>query len=294
MKTFPFTQNIESEAADLARAVQETVVHIQTRGGNGSGIIWSKSGQIITNHHVMSSERAEIETHDRKRFGAHVVVRDLANDLAVLQAEDPPANLAVAKPGDSRALKVGQLVMAVGNPFGMRGALSAGIISAVPEPDGGREMLRADIVLLPGNSGGPLVDVAGRVIGVNAMVASPGLGLAVPVHVVQQFLGASATPKIGIVGRDVDLGAAAARAGLSEPNAVILIEVVTGSLAGQAGLLPGDVLIGINGRMVTSSREVAQALAQRDPSAAVTFRILRGGEVRQVVIPPARPLAVAA
>lgn len=284
----PFTTKIAEAANELARRVQATVVHVRSRGGSGSGIIWRQDGQIVTNHHVVPGEHAEIETADGTRFAAHVEARDAVNDLAVLRPDRPIGGLAAADPGDSERLRVGQLVIAVGNPFGMKGAVTTGIISHIGAArDGERELIRADIVLQPGNSGGPLVDTAGRVLGVNAMVLSPGVGLAVPTHVVARLLGTAALPKLGLAGRELELGSLARRVGLDEPNGVILTEVLAGYPAERAGLLPGDVVVGLNGRPVTAAREMARVLSSRRPTDPVWFRVLRGGQLRDVVVQPA-------
>lgn len=281
------TPTIAEAANTLAQQVRATVVQVRSRGGNGSGILWREDGQVITNHHVAPTDHAEVETADGVRFAARVARRDPANDLAVLEPETALARLPTAEVGDSLRLRVGQLVIAVGNPFGMKGAVTVGIISHVAPPrPGERELIRADLVLQPGNSGGPLVDATGRVIGVNAMVMGPGIGLAVPVHVVQRLITTTMRPKLGIAGRDVTLGPLARRAGLEEPNAVILTEVLAGSPAEQAGLLPGDVVVGLNGQPVTAAREMVRSLASRRSNDPVWFRVLRGGQMRDIIIPP--------
>lgn len=279
------TATIAEAANTLAQQARATVVQVRSQRGNGSGILWREDGQVITNHHVAPTDRAEVETADGVRFAARVTARDLVNDLAVLEPEIPLARLPTAEVGDSGQLRVGQLVIAVGNPFGMKGAVTVGIIShlAPPRP-GERELIRADLVLQPGNSGGPLVDAAGRVIGVNAMVMGPGIGLAVPVHVVQR-LTTPTRPKLGIAGRDVTLGPLAQRVGLEDQSAVILTAVLTGSPAERAGLLPGDVVVGLNGKPITAAREMARALATRRSNDPVWFRVLRGGQLRDVIIP---------
>ncbi|MCS6803365.1 MAG: trypsin-like peptidase domain-containing protein [Chloroflexota bacterium] len=278
---------IADAATTLARQVQATVVHVRSRGGSGSGIIWRADGQVVTNHHVAPTDRAEIETADGRRFPAHVEARDPSNDLAILMPDVPLSGLPTAQVGDSTRLRVGQLVIAVGNPFGMKGAVTIGIISqAAPPRPGQRELIRANIVLQPGNSGGPLVDAAGRVIGVNAMVTGPGSGLAVPVHLVCRLVAATTAPRLGIVGRDVELGPLARWAGLEKSSAVILTEVAAGYPADRAGLLPGDIVIGLNGQPITASREMVHVLSTRRPADPVWFRVLRGGQLRDVIISP--------
>ncbi|MFN8534965.1 MAG: trypsin-like peptidase domain-containing protein [Dehalococcoidia bacterium] len=285
--TAAFQETLADAANTLALRIQETVVRVRSRNGSGSGILWRDDGQVITNHHVTPGDEAEIETHTGRRFRAHVEARDPANDLAVLVPDSPEEELPTATPGDSERLRVGQLVVAVGNPFGLKGVVTVGIIShAAPAREGERELVRANIVLQPGNSGGPLVDAEGRVVGVNAMVMGPGVGLAVPTQVVNRLLASSSTPKLGISGREVALGTLAAHAGIDEPNAVILTDVTAGLPAARAGLIPGDVIVGLNGQKVTAAREMAGALAARRSGDPIWFRVLRGGSLCEVVIPP--------
>ena len=180
-------------AAEVAQRLGASVVEVRTAGaGHGAGTIWRSDGTIVTNHHVVPRERAEVALADGRRLPAVVVARDPRNDLAVLRvaAGDLPA----ATIGDAAALRCGELVIAVGHPFGMRNAVTLGVVSAAmpprPVPLPIRELIRADVLLGPGNSGGPLADARGRVVGINAMVAG-GLALAVPSHLVERLLAAS-------------------------------------------------------------------------------------------------------
>src|SRR5580698_7854839 len=177
---------------EVAERLRRSTVHIIRRNsherGMGSGVIWRPDGLIITNAHVARNDRATVELWDGRRFDGEVKLRDRDRDLATLQisATDLPA----ATPGDSTALRPGELVLAVGNPMGFVGALTTGVVHAVgPVPAlGRRTWVQATVRLAPGNSGGPLADAQGRVIGVNTMLAGGGLGLAVPSNTVGQFL----------------------------------------------------------------------------------------------------------
>jgi serine protease Do len=180
----------DARLAALAERVRRVTVEVRGAGrGHGSGVIWGREGQIVTNAHVARG-RPTVVLSDGRVFEAHVVAWDPARDLAALRigARELPA----AEIGDSDALRVGELVFAVGSPFGLRGALSTGMVHAVPRggPDGSR-FIRADLRLAPGNSGGPLADARGRVVGINAMIHG-GLALAIPSNVVEGFLGARA------------------------------------------------------------------------------------------------------
>jgi DNA-binding CsgD family transcriptional regulator len=138
-------------------------------GGSGSGVIWSSGGLILTNAHVARTREAGVELWDGRRFSARVSARDPRRDLAALTIDAPP--LDAATPGDSRALRPGELVIAIGNPLGFAGALSTGVVHSI-----GKQWIYADVRLAPGNSGGPLADAAGRVVGINTAIVN-GLGV---------------------------------------------------------------------------------------------------------------------
>jgi serine protease Do len=279
-------QELAEAARQLVERVQAIVVQVRSGSGNGSGILWRADGQVVTNHHVVPQDQAVVETATGRRFTATVVARDPANDLALLVPTTPLAGLPAAEPGDSRALRVGQLVLAVGNPLGLRGAVSWGIITATPAArPGERELVRANILLLPGNSGGPLVDAQGRVVGVNAMVAGPHLGLAVPTHLVETVVQVAATPKLGLRVVEVALGALARQVGLAAATGVMVTAVAAGYPAAQAGVLPGDVIVGVNGQRVTAARELARGLARASANGLVQLQVLRGGQLREVRVP---------
>ncbi len=179
------------ETTALVENLQRSVVLISSGRGQGSGVIWESDGLIITNYHVAHRERAEVELADGRRLTARVIAHDPQNDLAALRvvAEDLPA----VPIGDSTRLRVGELVFAVGHPLGVRGAVALGVVSAIGNRtwmgQAQREILQADLALAPGNSGGPLADTTGRVVGIASMVLSPGIAVAVPSHVVRRFVG---------------------------------------------------------------------------------------------------------
>lgn len=181
---------VVQETAALVEKLRNSVVIIQDGGGHGSGTIWSPDGLILTNHHVVSHNQASVVLYDGRRYRARVIARDPFNDLAALQIEE--TDLPAISVGESRALRVGELVIALGNPFGVQGTATMGIICAVGNAtwmgQANRELLQADVALAPGNSGGPLSDVSGRVVGIASMILSPNIALAVPVHVAGQFM----------------------------------------------------------------------------------------------------------
>jgi serine protease Do len=181
---------LAAEASGLVERVQKCVVLVHSQHGHGSGIVWDDRGLIITNHHVVGRGNAVVETGERRRIPATILGIDAYNDLAALRVEE--TGLAAPPIGDSTAMRLGELIVAVGNPFGMRGVATLGIVSGVGDMIWNgrhrRELLQADVDLAPGNSGGPLVDSDGNVVGVASMVMSPGVALAIPSYVVQRFV----------------------------------------------------------------------------------------------------------
>jgi serine protease Do len=166
----------------LAAHLRRSSVVVRGREpGGGSGVIWNASGLIVTNAHVAWGKQQQVELSDGRRFAADVIARDTRRDLAALriQANGLPA----ATVGDSKTLRVGEIVAAIGNPLGIAGALSTGIVHAI----GPADWIQADVRLAPGNSGGILADASGCVIGINTMIAM-GLALAIPSRAVEQFL----------------------------------------------------------------------------------------------------------
>ena len=216
---------------DVIERLRRSTVQVRIPGdrGGGSGVIWRSGGLLITNAHVARSPGVTVELQDGRTFPAKVTARDARRDLAALQvdARDLPA----AAIGDPDALRVGEVVVAVGNPLGLTGAAAAGIVQSRSQGD----WVRADVRLAPGNSGGPLANVRGEVVGINAMIVN-GLALAVPSTAVEAFLapsGASGRPKLGIVYRPVATGS-------------LVLEVEPQSLADRHGVLIGDVIVKIN------------------------------------------------
>jgi serine protease Do len=189
------------EAAALVEELRRSVVLVQSGHGHGSGLIWDSAGLIVTNHHVVAGDRAQVELGDGRRLSAAVVGRDPHNDLAALRVT--AGELRAAAIGDTTALRVGELIIAVGHPFGVRDTATLGIVSRAPsgraatvrECTAPRELLQADVMLAPGSSGGPLVNAAGEVVGIASMVVGPGIALAVPSHVVQRFVAALAAQR---------------------------------------------------------------------------------------------------
>lgn len=255
-------------AEHLRRATVQVLSEGPQRGG-GSGIIWRTDGLILTNAHVARSLRPVVELWDGRRLDARVAVADPRRDLAALRV--PADGLPAATAGDSDRLRPGELVIAVGNPLGFRGALATGVIHSVGRMPGmgSQPWVRATVRLAPGNSGGPLANANGEVIGVNTAIVH-GLGLAVPSGAVREFLRRGARPRLGVVLRPVAYDGA--RLGM------LILDVEAGSAADTASLRIGDILIGIRGSPLESMDALSDALDSAD--GAVPLQFLRGDRRR--------------
>ena len=221
---------------EIAERLRRSTVQIFNRAdqSRGSGILWSANGLILTNAHVARTPEAEIELWDGRRVHARVASRDPRRDLATLRADvgdHDASSLQPAIPGDSAAVRPGELVIAIGNPLGFAGALSTGVVHSIGAlPGMGKQSwIRTDVRLAPGNSGGPLANAEGRVIGINTAIVN-GLGVAVATHTALDFLRRGAPPSLGVVLRPVPLG-------------LLLEEVYGGGAAAHASLRAGDILL---------------------------------------------------
>lgn len=182
---------IASAMSDLAAALRRTTVEVRDGSrGAGSGIIWRSDGLIVTNAHVAREDHATIVLWDGRAFDGIVTARDRRRDLATIAIDVRGAALPSASLGHPTDLRTGDLVVALGNPLGIAGALALGVVHTLETGGGAPRWIRADIRLAPGNSGGPLADARGRVVGVNTLIAN-GLGVAVPVTSVHRFLDAA-------------------------------------------------------------------------------------------------------
>ena len=283
---------LSHDTASAAAALAASTVAVRGgRGSGGSGIVWPGEGVIVTNAHVVRGTRAAVHTSDGRSLEARVVARDDARDLAALVVRD--GELRPAAVGDSDALRPGELVLAVGHPLGVPNALSLGIVHAVGAhpasrlPGDRRPWVQADVRLAPGNSGGPLADARGRVVGVNSMIAA-GLALAVPSRAVERFLAApAARPRLGVTTRPALVATADGPAlGLA------VVWVAPGGSAADAGVQLGDVLVGADGRGFAHPGELAALVADRAVGERVPLDLLRAGrrQTREVTLrasPPA-------
>ena len=254
-------------------------VSVERSRGSGSGVIWAADGVIITNAHVARADRARVELWDGSEFDAAVSSRDARRDLAALRISE--RDLPAAVSGDSSALRPGELVLAVGNPLGFIGALTTGVVHALGPIRGiGRQpWVQAAVRLAPGNSGGPLANARGEVVGVNTMIAGGGLALAVPSNAVADFLRRGANrPALGITVRPVPLDD-------RESFALLVLEVAARGPAAAASILLGDLLVGANGKRFQSVDDLADAIDSA-AGGVLTLQFARGDHrrVREVVV----------
>lgn len=270
---------------EIADRLRRSTVLVRPGGskGNGSGVLWSSDGLIVTNAHVAQGSRAEISLWDGREFRAEVTSRDARRDLAALRIS--AGELFAAEAGDSSRVRPGEIAIAVGNPLGFVGALTTGVVHAVGSLRGlgSQSWVQSDVRLAPGNSGGPLADAGGRVIGINAMVAGR-LALAIASNEVARFLrGESAADSLR-------LGVSVVPVRMPRPIAgrkfgLVLASVEPGTPAASASLLPGDILLGTEQRRFTSVSNLAEAL-QGDAAAVLRLEFLRGDyeRVRRVSV----------
>ncbi len=302
-----------SEDADLLDAYSRAVIGVVEtispavvsvsglrgdRGGAGTGFLIAPDGYALTNSHVVSGRsRLAAETVEGDRVEAEVVGDDPATDLALLRlaARDLP----FARIGDSQALRVGQLVIAIGSPLGLHATVSTGVVSALGRSMRGQEgrlienIVQHSAPINPGNSGGPLVDSRGRVVGVNTAIIAmaQGLGFAVPSNTAQWVVGEILAHgrvrrrRLGIAATSIPLPRSLVRElDLLTDHAVEVVEVQPHSPAALAGVRPGDWIIAVHGRVVTSVDDIHRLLAQFPADHPLVLTAVRNGAQVELVI----------
>ncbi len=257
--------------AATAETLRQSTVQVRTeRRGSGSGVIWRRDGVIMTNAHVVREAKATVELVDGRILAAQVTARNRQRDLVALRVDavDLPA-VAIAH---SETLRVGELVLAVGTPWGIPGTLTTGIIHTMGV-NRTPHWIQADIDLAPGNSGGPLANAQGAVIGINTMIVN-GRGFAIPSHVVEQFLNHRGEPPyLGVTLQPVRLWVERKRA-----IGLLINAIAPGSPAAIASLLPGDVLMGVRGRAFQTVDELANILANSQDGDGLLLDVMRGDQ----------------
>jgi 2-alkenal reductase len=276
----------------------------EIRQGAGSGFLWDRQGHIVTNFHVVQgAERIQVRLDTGEALEATYVGGSQDHDLAVVRLRSRPTQIQPIPVGTSDDLQVGQAVFAIGNPFGLSRTLTTGVISALDRrlpTNAGREIMgviQTDAAINPGNSGGPLIDSAGRLIGVNTAIISgsgnsAGIGFAVPADVVNQIVpqliahGKVPRPGIGIVVLNEETAASLGVVG------VVIDRVIPGSSADRAGLkgidyrnrLLGDVILAVDDQHVNNIAEFVRAILSYDIGRSVRLSVQRGDRVREVIV----------
>jgi serine protease Do len=266
----------------MIEGVQRSVVQVRSSGrGVGAGVIWPGDGLVLTNHHVVSGRRRRgnirVALRDGRTLEADVVKSALNLDLALLRLEGDHGDLPAAPVGDSDALRVGELVYAIGHPWGSVGAVSAGIVGGVGELRGrgsSARYVRSDVALAPGNSGGPLLNARGEVVAINAMIFGL-MALSIPSNEAQAWVAGERRPRLGIRVLPVELPAFLRReAGTA---GLVIAGVETDGAADRAGLLVGDVLLAIAGKPLGEAGTLLETMAHAGD--VVSLRVMRGGKI---------------
>ena len=311
-----YKRNIQSVVNITSRAVAFDFFYgLVPQEGQGSGFIIDKDGHILTNFHVIENARqVEVTLHNRKKYRATIVGTDRQHDLAIVQIKAPDLTPMVL--GDSRNLQVGQKVYAIGNPFGLSGTLTSGIVSSirsVQEPDGMTidEAIQTDAAINPGNSGGPLLNWHGDVIGINTMIASSvgqsaGIGFAIPINTAKAVLNDLVTlgrvrrPALGVRTIPIDPELADQMGGLPADYGLLIVQVVPGSAAEQAGLragterayignipvmLGGDLIVAVDGQEIQNQQDLSRVMNNHRSGDTVKVTIYRGKKKVDVEVP---------
>jgi putative serine protease PepD len=309
----PNTQNLDQAYVSVVQRVLPSVVQITTDRGLGSGIVFDTQGNIVTNAHVVAqATKFQVRLADNPQaIPATLIGTYPPDDLAVIRLDHPPSSLHPAHFGDSARLQVGDIVMAMGNPLGLTGSVTEGIISAtgrtVTEPAGGSspgatlpEAIQTSASINPGNSGGALVDLAGDVIGVPTLAAlepqgdgggsapAPGIGFAIPSNIVTDIAGQLIAHNGHVVNSHrAQLGVRVATVvdPTGQPVGMGVVSVVPGGPAAAAGIQTGEVITAVNNTPVHRASELAQVLAKLDPGQTVPVTLTTPqGATRTVMI----------
>jgi S1-C subfamily serine protease len=285
----------------VAEALGPSVANLRVgRRGAGSGVVITPDGFMLTNAHVVGTGRTVTASFTSGlTTAASVVGVDPLSDLALIRSAD--GGLAAATLGDAAALKVGQLVVAIGNPNGFGGSVTAGVVSALgrslPARDGSAsrmidDVIQTDAALNPGNSGGALVNGGGEVVGINTAVAGVGLGLAIPINATTRKIiaalmrdGRVRRAWIGIAGGARPVGPRTA-ALVGRDRAVEVVEVVEGSPAAVAGLRPEDLIVAVDGMPVRGVDDLQRLLDSEHIGVVTTLEVVRAGSRHEAVVRP--------
>ena len=269
----------------------------------GSGVIVQSNGLIVTNNHVVANaDQILVGLADRREYRARVVFADARSDLALLQIDTKGSRLPTIPLGDSDRAEVGDVVLAIGNPFGVGQTVTHGIVSAAARTGAGvsdyQFFLQTDAAINPGNSGGALLNLRGELVGINTAIysrsgGSNGIGFAIPANMVRVFLNAAGSGKLvtGWIGAEGETVTAdsARLAGRDRPGGVLVTDVTPGSPAAQAGMRVGDILLTVDGKDIADPGMLRYRIATQGVGTRLTATLLRAGRVETVAMTLARP-----
>src|SRR5215217_2246196 len=282
------TEKASSASAQMVGRAHRSVVQVRARyRGVGAGVIWDEKGLVLTNHHVVAGRprgtKTAVVLSDGREFDAGVVKSSRDLDLALLRVEGGPGDLPALPVGDSDALRVGELVYAIGHPWGRLGAVTAGVVSGlgVAGGAGGRaRYVQSDVSLAPGNSGGPLLNARGEVVGINAMIFGR-LALSIPSNAANAWLAGARQPRprLGVRVLPVEIPTSLRGADPEIPEAGLMVAALeAGGPAERTGLLVGDVLLGVDDGTPGDVESLLDAIA----GDSVRLRLMRGGKMSVV------------
>ena len=317
-KSFTLVELFEKSESGVVRIDVDKINSSLETGSLGSGFVFDDLGHIITNAHVVESASSVTITFlDGSQYNAQIIGSDKFTDIAVIKVEEKPRYLHPLQMGDSSTLKVGEQVAAIGNPFGLSGSMTSGIVSQIgrllPSQDTGfsiPNVIQTDAAINPGNSGGPLLNMAGKVMGINTAIQSgtgqsAGIGFAVPSNTILKVVpvliekGKYSHPWIGISGKDIDPELAKVR-DLDQSKGFLIVTVVPGSPAEIAGLkgvseikiigdkeypADGDIIISVDGKEVRKISDILIHLQEeKSVGDEMILGILRDGEVMHIIL----------
>ena len=317
-KNLTLVELFEKSEEGVVKIRADSIDSFTDTGGVGSGFVYDILGHIITNAHVVEgSDKITVTFLDGSQYNSEIIGVDRFTDIAVIKVNEKPRLLHPLTVGDSSSLKVGEEVAAIGNPFGLAGSMTSGIVSQIgrllPSQDTGfsiPDVIQTDAAINPGNSGGPLLNMRGEVVGINTAIQSSigefsGIGFAVPSNTISKIVptlieeGKYAHPWIGILGKDIDPDLAKVR-GLNDAKGFLILDVVEGSPAEKAGLkgmseiseidgdeypVDGDIVISVDGKEVRNISDLLIHL-QREKTVGdeMVLGVLRDGEFMHITL----------
>ncbi|GAC1469521.1 MAG: trypsin-like peptidase domain-containing protein [Ktedonobacteraceae bacterium] len=289
--SLPLPDAFSTALTGLFDSVRPAIVQIRNeQRGGGTGIVWHADGRIITNNHVVPNDNDKIQVHftDDRTFPARVLQRNPQLDLALLQIEG--SDFQALPVADSSKLRVGELVFAIGHPWGQRWAMTAGIFSTMTilkRQDGTEtQYIKSDVLLAPGNSGGPLLDAAGKVVGINAMIFGGDQAVSIPSNVVTTWLAGLPRRRaiLGVGVQQVELPDTLRQQVQTQQATGLLVANTHGRANFSNDLLIGDILLSVDNVALTNTGNLRTVLANKGSGDTVTISVIRAGATVSVQV----------